>query len=215
MERRVNTKHFLLRVLIFFFGLVVLSLGIDLNTKTQLGISPINSVPFNVHQLTGIPLWMCVYAFYLVFILMQWLLLKKDFHPVQCFQLVTSFVNSLLIQFFDDRIPLLTTPVSQYLVLVLAIVLTAAGISLTAGMKLIPNPGEGVAGAIGIALKKDFGYGKNVLDLCCVALSIAITLIFAGRISNIGIGTVLSMLVTGRIVKLFSAPTGKLYEKIS
>ena len=215
MERRVNTKHFLLRVLIFFFGLVVLSLGIDLNTKTQLGISPINSVPFNVHKLTGLPLWMCVYAFYLVFILMQWLLLKKDFHPIQCFQLVTSFVNSLLIQFFDDRIPLLTEPVSQYLVLVLAIVLTAAGISLTAGMKLIPNPGEGVAGAIGIALKKDFGYGKNVLDLGCVALSIAITLIFAGRISNIGIGTVLSMLVTGRIVKLFSAPTGKLYEKIS
>lgn len=215
MERRVNAKHFLLRILIFFFGLVVLSLGIDLNTKTQLGISPINSVPFNVHQLTGIPLWMCVYVVYLVFILMQWLLLKKDFHPVQCFQLVTSFVNSLLIQFFDDRIPLLTTPVSQYLVLVLAIVLTAAGISLTAGMKLIPNPGEGVAGAIGIALKKDFGYGKNVLDLGCVALSIAITLIFAGRISNIGIGTVLSMLVTGRIVKLFSAPTGKLYEKVS
>lgn len=215
MERRVNTKHFLLRVLIFFFGLVVLSLGIDLNTKTQLGISPINSVPFNVHKLTGLPLWMCVYAFYLVFILMQWLLLKKDFHPIQCFQLVTSFVNSLLIQFFDDRIPLLTEPVSQYVVLVLAIVLTAAGISLTAGMKLIPNPGEGVAGAIGIALKKDFGYGKNVLDLGCVALSIAITLIFAGRISNIGIGTVLSMLVTGRIVKLFSAPTGKLYEKVS
>ena len=71
------------------------------------------------------------------------------------------------------------------------------------------------AGAIGIALKKDFGYGKNVLDLGCVALSIAITLIFSGRISNIGIGTVLSMLVTGRIVKLFSAPTGKLYEKVS
>ena len=40
----------------FFAGLVVLSLGIDLNTKTQLGISPINSVPFNVHQLTGLPL---------------------------------------------------------------------------------------------------------------------------------------------------------------
>ena len=215
MRKRIIPKKLFLRLLIFFAGLVVLSLGIDLNTKTQLGISPINSVPFNVHQLTGIPLWMCVYTFYLVFILMQRLLLKKNFHPVQCFQLVTSFANSLLIQFFDDRIPLLTTPVSQYLVLILAIVLTAAGISLTAGMKLIPNPGEGAAGAIGTALKKDFGYGKIVLDLGCVALSIAITLIFSGRISNIGIGTVLSMLVTGRIVKLFSGPTARLYEKVS
>lgn len=56
MERRGKAKRFTLRLLIFFAGLVVLSLGIDLNTKTQLGISPINSVPFNVHQLTGLPL---------------------------------------------------------------------------------------------------------------------------------------------------------------
>ena len=60
-------------------GLVFLSLGIDLNTKTQLGISPINSVPFNVHQLAGIPLWMCVYTLYLLFVLMQRLLLRKRF----------------------------------------------------------------------------------------------------------------------------------------
>ena len=154
MERREKIKRFILRLLIFCVGLVFLSLGIDLNTKTQLGISPINSVPFNVHQLAGIPLWICVYTLYLLFVLMQRLLLRKDFHPVQCFQLATSFICSILIQFFDDHIPLLTKPVSQYLVLVLAIVLTAVGISLTAGMKLIPNPGEGAAGAIGIALKR-------------------------------------------------------------
>lgn len=56
MERRGKAKRFTLRLLNFFAGLVVLSLGIDLNTKTQLGISPINSVPFNVHQLMGLPL---------------------------------------------------------------------------------------------------------------------------------------------------------------
>lgn len=56
MERRGKAKRFTLRLLIFFAGLAVLSLGIDLSTKTQLGISPINSVPFNVHQLTGLPL---------------------------------------------------------------------------------------------------------------------------------------------------------------
>ena len=215
MEEPTKTKRFILRLLIFCAGLVVLSLGIDLNTKTQLGISPINSVPFNVHQLTELPLWVCVYAFYLLFILLQWLLLRKDFHPIQFLQIGTSFVNSILIQFFDDRIPLLTTPVSQYLVLALAIVLTAIGSAVTAGMHLIPNPGEGAAGAIGTALKRDFGLGKNVLDLGCVALSVAITLLFAHRIMNIGVGTVLSMLVTGRIVKLFSDPTAKLYEKVS
>lgn len=215
MARSEKVKRFILRLLIFCAGLVVLSLGIDLNTKTQLGISPINSVPFNVHKLTGLPLWVCIYALYLLFILMQWLLLKKDFHPVQFLQIGTSFVCSILIQFFDDRLPLLTTPVSQYLVLVLAVVLTAIGSALTAGMHLTPNPGEGAAVAIGKAMKKDFALGKNVLDLGCVVASVAITLIFAGKIMNIGIGTLVSMLFTGRVVKLFAGPTAKLYEKVS
>ena len=48
-----------------------------------------------------------------------------------------------------------------------------------------------------------------------VVLSVAITLLFSHRIANIGIGTILSMLVTGRIVKLISVPTAKLYEKVS
>ena len=215
MERHTKTKRFILRLLIFCAGLVVLSLGIDLNTKTQLGISPINSVPFNVHKMTGLPLWVCVYAFYLLFILLQWLLLRKDFHPIQFLQIGTSFVNSILIQFFDDRLPLLTTPVSQYLVLILAVVLTAIGSAVTAGMHLTPNPGEGAAAAIGTALKKDFALGKNVLDLGCVVLSVALTLIFARKIMNIGIGTVVSMLFTGRVVKIFSDPVAKLYEKVS
>lgn len=215
MEQHTKTKRWILRLAIFFVGLAVLSLGIDLNTKTQLGISPINSVPFNVHQLTGLPLWVCVYAFYLIFILMQLVLLRRDFHPVQFLQLGTSFINSILIQFFDDRIPLMTTPVSQYLVLALAIVLTALGISMTAGMRLIPNPGEGAAGAISVALRKDFGFGKNVLDLGCVVLSVIITLVFCRRIVNIGIGTVLSMLLTGRVVKLFSGATARVYERVS
>ena len=106
-------------------------------------------------------------------------------------------------------------PARRYLVLVLAVVLTAIGSAVTAGMHLTPNPGEGAAVAIGAALKKDFALGKNVLDLGCVVLSVAITLIFAGKIMNIGIGTLVSMLFTGRVVKLFSGPTAKLYEKVS
>ena len=60
MERREKIKRFILRLLIFCVGLVFLSLGIDLNTKTQLGISPINSVPFNVHQLERLQEKVCM-----------------------------------------------------------------------------------------------------------------------------------------------------------
>lgn len=75
---------------------------------------------------------------------------------------------------------------------------------------LCPNPGEGVAGAVGVFLNKDFGFGKNILDISCVIVSIMITLLFSHSIKNIGVGTLLSMILTGRCVKLFSRMTNRL-----
>ena len=36
------------RGIIYFIGLIVLALGIVLNTKTLLGVSPIISIPYNI-----------------------------------------------------------------------------------------------------------------------------------------------------------------------
>ena len=203
------------RIGVFLVGLIIMALGIDLNTKTLLGISPINSVPYNIHQLFGLPLWISIYLVYILFIFLQWALLRDKFRPIQFLQIGTSLLNSLFVQFFDDRLPVMKTMPSRLGVLALAIVLTAAGISLTAGMKFVPNPGEGIAGALGVFLKKDFGFGKNVLDIACVLISVVLSLIFAGRVMNIGIGTVLSMLLTGRVVKLLARPTAKLYARVA
>ena len=97
-------------------------------------------------------------------------------------------------------------------VLFLAIIVTAIGISLTVGMHLVPNPGEGVANAISIFIKKDLGYGKNILDLSCVIVSCTICLIFSPSIQNIGLGTILSMILTGRFVKIFQVIQSNLFN---
>ena len=44
------------RVGIYVLGLIVLGCGIDLNTKTQLGVSPIISVAYIIATLTHIPI---------------------------------------------------------------------------------------------------------------------------------------------------------------
>lgn len=96
------------RMIVFFIGLILLSLGIDLNTKTMLGISPINSVPYNVHMLSDIPLGVCVYINNVCLIILQWLLLRKSFQPIQLLQFVTSLINSAFVQLFDNHIPVVT-----------------------------------------------------------------------------------------------------------
>ena len=44
------------RIGIYLLGLLILGCGIDLNTKTQLGVSPIISVAYNIAYLTHIPM---------------------------------------------------------------------------------------------------------------------------------------------------------------
>ena len=57
----MDKKNKISRTIIFVIGLFILSLGLVLNTKTALGVSPINSVPYNIHILSDISLGVCVY----------------------------------------------------------------------------------------------------------------------------------------------------------
>lgn len=42
-----------IRFLLYFVGLFILALGLTLNTKANLGVSPIISVPYSISQITG------------------------------------------------------------------------------------------------------------------------------------------------------------------
>ena len=41
----------MLRIALYLVGIIVLALGITLNTKTNLGVSPIISIPYAVAQI--------------------------------------------------------------------------------------------------------------------------------------------------------------------
>ena len=70
-------------------------------------------------------------------------------------------------------------------------------------MKLVANPADALADTVGSLLGRDVGFGKNVIDTISVALSCGIGLVFARKIVGIGVGTVVTMLLTGRLVSLF------------
>lgn len=72
----------LTRGIIYLAGLAILALGITLNTKTGLGVSPIIAVAYAVSELWGtdfgntVLLWYCVFVLVEI-VLFQHLFLKK------------------------------------------------------------------------------------------------------------------------------------------
>ena len=187
------------RIGIYLLGLLILGCGIDLNTKTQLGVSPIISVAYNIAYLTHIPIGVMTFIYYVLLVIIQWILLGKKFDCFQFLQIPASLVTSLFIQIFDG----------------VAIVITGIGASLTVGMKIVPNPADGLASVIGEKCHKGFGFGKNLFDGISIIISLIIGFVFTGGILGIGLGTVISMIFTGRVIAVLETSISRLYSSVT
>ena len=192
------------RILIYVLGIIVLALGITLNTKTNLGVSPVISAAYCASVLTGIGFGAATFIEYMILIGLQAAILRRNFKPWQLLQIGASFLTSFFIDIYDTFLPAAQSMAVRLVLLAAAIVITSMGIILTVGMEIVPNPADGFASVLGKILKRNLGFGKNVLDLSCIRLAVALGLLAEGRIIGIGIGTVLTMILTGRVVALIS-----------
>lgn len=199
------------RIIVYIAGLIILALGIDLNTKTMLGISPIISVPYNISVISGWLLGAVIFSYYVLLVILQLLIQKKDFPVYQFLQIPCAFVTSAAVQIFDNVIPVPGHIALKIIVLILAIVVTAIGTSLVVGMKIVPNPADGLANIIGTKLGHGFGFGKNIIDFISITVSIIIGLVAKGSIIGIGIGTVITMIMTGRVIALLQNTIDSIY----
>lgn len=142
------------RGIIYFIGLIVLALGIVLNTKTLLGVSPIISIPYNICHNWHLNLGAITFVFYCFCVLIEAILKGKEFKLYELLQ--------------------------------------------------IPNPADALAATIGDKLGKGMGIGKNVFDVTCFCTSGIIGLVFTRHIIGLGLGTVLAVIFTGRVIAVYN-----------
>jgi uncharacterized membrane protein YczE len=202
------------RYIMYLMGLIILALGITMNTKTGLGVSPIISIAYCVSQIWSLNLGIMTFIFYAVFVILQKILMGKEFDKKQVMQIGVSFITSFFIQVFNIILPRSGNILESFITLIGAILLTGIGATITVCMDMVPNPADGLANVIGIKLHKGMGTGKNIFDLSCLVLSLMIGLIFKRSIIGIGIGTICTMIFTGRVVAVSKKYIDRLYGKI-
>jgi uncharacterized membrane protein YczE len=208
-------KKMILRISMYLIGIVILACGITMNTKTKLGVSPIISMPYAVAQIwwtisksmsSKAPMRISSHLPppYLIFILLQIILLKGKFPPFQLLQIAASYLTSAFITIFDGILPSPDQLGMRLALLVLAIILTGIGAAITVDVNIVPNPADGLARVLGEKCGKNMGFGKNLFDFSAIVISIVIGMIGAGHIVGIGIGTVVAMICTGRVIAVFN-----------
>lgn len=193
------------RWLIYGLGMTVLALGITLNTKAGLGVSPIVSVSYSVSKIFSLNFGDMTFLLYVLFVVVQLFLRNKTERVATLLQIVVSLIFSRLLNLFDVLIPYICTDHSlgiNLLVLAAAIFLTGLGIAMTVNMRLVPNPGDGIVQAIAEKIGRSQGFTKNIFDVGCVCTAVAVGLCCVREIVGIGIGTLVAMIGVGRPVAL-------------
>lgn len=214
--KKSNPAQLAARLAIYCLGLLVLAFGIALSVNSNLGVSPVSSLPYAVSQIVNISLGTCTVIVYALYVLAQMVLNGRKFQPVLLLQLVFStvfgyFVDAAKFVLGDFVLP---TYFGQLAMLAASIVLIGLGLALYIDVQVAPMPAEGLVGCIADRLGKPFSRMKTLFDCTSVLVAVVLSFVFLGRLTGIREGTVITAVLVGKAMGVIRKYLSPLIQKV-
>lgn len=80
-------RKFVTKLLFYFGGLIVMTLGVVISVKSDLGVTPISSIPYTMTVVWGMDLGIATMLFSVFMVLLQIVILRKKFKIINLLQL--------------------------------------------------------------------------------------------------------------------------------
>ena len=195
------------RYLWFLIGVAVNSFGIAFITKSALGTSQISSIPYVLSlRFERISFGTWTFLFNMLFIGIQIILLKKEFHPVQFLQIPANILFSWLIDVSMDILADFRPQMIwiRFFCLLAGCFLLALGIAVEVAPNVITVPGEGIVRVLSQVSGKKFGTVKVYFDVTLIAVAFVLSVLFFRKLEGVGIGTLVSAVTVGRFVNFIN-----------
>ena len=194
---------------LFLLSLIIMGFGISLVTLAQLGTTPITSPPYVFSLFLPVSFGMLTMLFNFFFVLIQIILLGKDFQKIQYLQLIVGPILGLAIDLWSTLIILFVQPyyLAQLSMVVIGCVIIAFSTILQLKAQVVNNPAEGIVKAFSIKTSKEFGVVKLYFDVSLVCLAFLISFVAFGTVQGIREGTIISALLIGPLIKMFKKQT--------
>ena len=205
------------RVLLYVFGVFILSLGAVFTVGANLGVSPVQVVPFVSSLVSGLSLGTSLFAVLTIFTLIQVAVLRKEFKWIQLTQIVAAFLFGYLVDFSFFLVGDVQFPgyFGQLLKLAIGIVLTACGVTLHMRANLVNLPPEALTAAITSKIpNSEFHKVRIVQDLTLVAIATALSFIALGGLYGVREGTVISAVLVGKCIQYTNRVFVPVMEKL-
>lgn len=207
-KRRKSNAELFRRYMIFGISLLVIALGISIITRSDLGTSPITSVPYVASLNTPLSLGTYFFFFTIFLIILQVIMLGKKGVLERKVELLMQFPVALVLSVFTDFGMWITAawmPELYYVKIVSLVagcLVLAFGICLEVIADVTMISAEYTIQFATMRLKKDFGTIKICFDVSLVLLAALGSWLFSGRINGVREGTIIAALITGPFVRM-------------
>ena len=209
---------FLWQHILLCLSLFIMTFGVALCVRSDLGSSVISTIPFVMTiagadgKAPGLTIGEYTYIMNFVLVFLQIAVLRRKFRPVQLFHLVIGFLFGFLL---DVNMWLTSAVIPETFLSKAAVQLggccvLAIGISFEIRCGSVTMPGEGLPVAISRATGMLFSKAKIMVDILLVVIAVVLGYIYFGswQWQVVGPGTLVAMILVGAVVKILEPRLG-------
>ena len=194
-------------------GLLIMSFGIACSIKAELGTSPVSSLPFVLSQFTPLSVGIASVLLNSTLILLQILLLRRQYDPIQLIQLPVALAFGFLTDFSVWVLQDITCSsyLTQWMLCVCGILLVGIGVSFEVTANVVTLAGEGLVICKVFPVK--FANAKVGMDLTLVTTAAVLSLLFLGTLVGVREGTVAAAIFVGLTARQVNRPLKRFAER--
>ena len=203
------------RYILLLAGLFVNGLGVSFITKAGLGTSPITSIPYTLSLGFTLTVGMFTLVFNIFLIILQVILLRRNFQLQNLLQLP---IIALFSFFIDLTMSLLGFMQPEtYAMKVVSLIVGCLILGFGVFMEMVANvamlPGEATVRAVSDVFSTDFGKTKIAFDSSMTVIAAILSFIMFKHLDGVREGTIVAAILVGFIARLFKKYIGGI-EKI-
>ena len=200
------------RLVLYFGGFFIMTLGIAISVKSDLGVSPVSSIPYTITCVFGLEMGKATILFHIGLVILQILVLRKAFQAKNLLQVVVGVIFGYFTTFCNYLMTFLPAPSNIAVrlgMMLISVFLIAFGIFLYVPTDIMPLAGEGAMLTISQVSGVAFSTIKIIFDCSMVAVSLVTCLVMLHALGSVGVGTVAAAVLVGVALKGITKVLGK------
>lgn len=211
MAVKIN-KNLTIRILFLILSIIINAFAVSVYVKSNLGVSTNSSIPFVISSLIpalSLGMTTIMFQILLLIVLVFACGMKKEY----LISLLLGCFFGTVIDMWDflwTKVPI--GELHPIILYIIAFFSLAFGIALTLSADLPTLPFDYFTKDMALKRGKTIGFVKTASDIAYVIIAIILSIVGAGKIYGVGIGTIISMLFTGVMVHLLHNFIKKLFK---